>query len=73
MLASVTGTGQKAQSTILATDLVKVFGLSSSMMGQNTAWHSQKNKDLGVREAKFKLNSILPLTSSVSLGKEFYL
>lgn len=32
---------------------------------------SRRNKDLGVREAKFKLNSIFPLTSCVTLGKEF--
>ena len=67
--------GKGAQSPILATDLVNVFGLSfliSSVKGQNSAWCSRKNKDLGVREAKFNLNSyylcnprqgILPLSS----------
>lgn len=61
----VTGTeilwvGKGAQSPILATDLVNVAGLSfliSSMKGQNRAWCSRKNKDLGVRGAKLKFYS----------------
>lgn len=58
----VTGTeilwmGKGAQSPILATDLVNVTGLGffiSSVKGQNKAWCSRKNKDLGMRGAKVK-------------------